>query len=238
MKFKITPGLILGIILLLILVLCGFVLLVSHLLKNIDTKWAAVLFAAIIISAFIYDAIEKKQEKKQKAEFLETGRLLFADHEKAFTDFYNLYLDNKRRFLSQNAQLLKNEEAFDFKSLKPVEVLYLFAVSKKLVHMVDWRDEENEKEIEGFIDGLIKQTQSWPNVSKLRANTSEDKQNDGLFIVDLFKCADKDLKLINQRLLFFELGWDAYVYTVVPAKTFDLIKGKPAGFHGVSKLKK
>jgi len=238
MKFKITPGLILGILLLFILVSCGFGLLLSHLLKNIDTKWAAVLLAVIFIFAFIYDAIEKRKDKKQKAEYIETGRLLFAGYEDEFTDFYNLYLDSKRKFLSQNARLLKNQEAFDSKNLKAIEVLYLFAVSQNLVHMVDWRGEENEKEVETFIEGLIKQMQSWPNVSKLRAKTAESQQNDGRFIVDLFKCTDKDLKLTNRRLIFFELGWDAYVYTVVPAETFDVIKGKPRGFYGVSKLKK
>lgn len=174
-----------------------------------------------------------------ETEFLKIAEMIFPDYKNDFSDFYNLYLSNRKKFLTQKIFLSKDIENFDLKHLKPIEVLYIFADSKNLVHLIDWRGEENEREIEAFIDRLIKQKHPWTHTSKLRNGLNEEKQRDGKFIIDLFRSLDKDLQAIGKSVFFFELNWDAYVYTVIASKTLDEIEKKSLNdFHGVDKLRK
>jgi hypothetical protein len=199
-------------------------------------KSLIMLFVALAI-VFAIQAFRKK--KGNRSSLLDIGKLLFSNDKEGFDSFYNLYLSDKAKFLSENDEFLQEYDHFDLQKLKPIEVLYLFGNAKELLCMTDWRGEENEQEIETFIDHLLTQKHTWTNTSNLRVGTDEDKQRDGKFIIDLLKSIDKDLQTINQRLVFFDLGWDAYVYTTVDSNTFrEVISTSPNEFHGVEKLKK
>lgn len=190
-----------------------------------------------LIILFVIQAFRTK--KVNSPSFLDLGQLLFPNNKEAFDTFYNLFLSDKKTFLSRNNELLEDYDNFDLEKLEPLEVLYIFGDSKELIYMTDWRGEENEREIEAFIDKLGTQKHTWTNTEKLRSSTDEDEQRNGKFIIELFKAVDKDLQAIDQRLIFLNLSWDAYVYTTISSKTFEEIVSKSSGkFHGVDKLKK
>ncbi len=105
--------------------------------------------------------------------------------------------------------------------------------------MIDWQGEENEGEIETFMDENLQIKTEWKSVNDLRKTADEEKQRDGKFIIDLLKTFDKDLATLNKKLIFFDHGWDAYVFTVVDKTSYEAITDKFAPlFHGSEKLRK
>jgi hypothetical protein len=193
------------------------------------------LLVVLVVASLIYLIKSPKKSRRNNSELLRVGTLIFQNHKEEFVSFYNLYLHDKKKFLVQ-----KEMEEFDLENLRPIDVLYIFGASKNLVHLIDWRGEEYEEDIETYIeDHLLKQKHTWTNASKLRLGVDEQKQRNGKFIVDLFKSVDNDLQAINQRILFFDLGSDAYAYTTLDSKTFDeIILNAPDSFHGTNKLRK
>ena len=173
------------------------------------------------------------------AEFLEAGQLLFPNHKPEFGKFFNSFINDKTKFISEYDELLQDYDNFEIEKLKAIEVLYIFGDGKKQLRMIDWRGEENEKEIEAFIEKRLKQKVTWTNAAKFRTDNAKADQRDGGFVIDLFKQIDKDLQLINQRLIFFSLSWDAYVFTTISTKSFEQITTKlPNHFEGADQLRK
>ncbi len=236
MKIKLTPKLLLVIIILSIVLLVVFGILAGQLLKLLSTAWLISIFIIIVVSAVLYDYLEKKKNAREKTGLLNVGEQLFANCNDEFAGFYNLYLSDQKKFITRNKKLLKDAEWPDSKNLKPIEVLYLFADAKKLVYLVDWKGEDDEKEIEQFIEELLKQEITWENTSKLRAGLVAGTRRDGKFIIELFKSADKDVQKINHRLIFFDLGWDAYAFTVIASKTAGEIVKSSKAFQGADSL--
>lgn len=167
------------------------------------------------------DEPKKKQKSKIDADvnYLHIGELLFAECKKEFKEFYNLYLTNKKQLDSKYQLNLRDSDA----DLKPIEILQLFGDYKQKVGFIDWKGEENINEVEEFIERSIGKKLVWKNAISLRAFVEEDNQNDGKFIIELFHAIDKDLQSINYRLLFFDMGWDAYVYIPTTTIAFDKI---------------
>ena len=233
MKIKVTTGSVLGVIILAILILIGFGYLFNAFIKMLNTTGLILFFLTMMVAAFVYEVIKRKRKSRKSTELLTLGAKVFPDFEDEFTNFYSLYLKDTKKFVAQNLERLT-----DFKSPKPIEVAYVFATSKNLVQLIDWKGEENEGEIEAFIDGLLKEKLSWEESLQLRKSIDPDEQRDGQFIVDLFRSIDKDLRKIKQRLLFFDLGSDSYAYTVVSLKNFGQIKKDQSTvfFYGVDKL--
>jgi len=196
---------------------------------------AIIFLASVFIFALIYEMLKKRHDFHLEKEFLTVAEVISPKY-KGFSDFYNLYKNDRNKFLTRFS-LSHDVENFDLENLKPIEVLYIFANAKNLVHLVDWKGEENEGEIEAFIDGLLKQQHSWTQTLKLRNDLKENKAGQSQFIIELFQSVDKDLQATDNRLIFFELNWDAYVFTVVASKIFDDITGKRlTEIHGVDKL--
>ena len=233
MKIKVTTGSVLGVIILAILILIGFGYLFNAFIKMLNTTGLILFFLTMMVAAFVYEVIKRKRKSRKSTELLTLGAKVFPDFEDEFTNFYSLYLKDTKKFVAQNLERLT-----DFKSPKPIEVAYVFATSKNLVQLIDWKGEENEGEIEAFIDGLLKEKLSWEESLQLRKSIDPDEQRDGQFIVDLFRSIDKDLRKIKQRLLFFDLGSDSYAYIVVSLKNFGQIKKDQSTvfFYGVDKL--
>lgn len=166
------------------------------------------------------------------------GKLLYPNHEKEFDQFYPLFIQNKSKFLSEYKGLLEDYDNFELKKLKALEVIFIFGDSKELLWLVDWRGEENEMETENFINNKLQVNNDWKTANEIRKGVSEEEQRDGQFIMKLFKAVDQDLKTINKRLIFLNLGWDSYVFTVVDQASFTTITSTTSNqFYGVEALK-
>ena len=182
---------------------------------------------------------KKLPVKTNKEELIDIGTILFPEFKTYFQTFFNTFLNDKKRFLTENEQLLEDYDNFELDKLTPIEVIYIFGDSKGKLWMTDWRGEENEREIENFLEDKLQIKTDWKNVNKIREGVDEEKQRDGKFIIDLLKTIDKDLEPLNKRLIFLDLGWDAYVYTVIDPVSYKTITNKFGMlFHGTEKLRK
>ena len=136
-------------------------------------------------------------------------------------------------------KILEDCDTFELQQLKALEVTYLFGNSKEELYLTDWQGEENEKEIEDFIEDTLKVEIDWKHVSALRKRVDITKQRDGKFIIDLFAAVDKDLKPLNKKLVFLDLNWDAYVYAIVEQSSYQTIIDRLGEqFHGSEELRK
>ena len=197
-----------------------------------------------ILTILIVGSIQAFRNKKgnfliKNSDLLEAGQLLFPNLKTDFEKFYNPFLNDKKTFISENEELLEDYDNFELDKLKAIEVIYIFGDSKQKVWMTDWKGEENEREIENFLENKLQIKTDWTNVNELRKSANKEKQRDGKFIIDLLKTIDKDLELINKRMIFFDLGWDSYVFTVVDQTSQKTITDKFGTlFHGTEKLRK
>lgn len=228
-----------GVLILLITVAAGFGIAIRKLIYSLEDKWVIPVGIAFVIFCFaVMYAIEKWDEnhkKRKKTDLFEPGKLIFQSFEEEFVNFYQCFLMGKKAFAKEYQALLKEQGYSDPIDMEPVEVLYVFAQSKESAYMIDWRGED-EGEIQEFVEGYLKQKIVWDKTEKLRAKSGVD-QHDGEFIIPLFKAIDKDLQTIDQRLLFFDLGSDAYFFTVIDAERFKKVMHKSIReIHGVGKL--
>lgn len=223
--------------------ICKLAVIVKrHRNKTKNRKMKYIVIA--ILTVIIVGAIQAFRNKKgnlliNNTDLLEAGQLLFPELKTDFEIFFNSFLKDKKIFLTDNQELLEDYDNFELDKLKPIEVIYIFGDSKKKLWMTDWRGEENEKEIENFFEDKLKIKTDWRNVNEIRKGVDEERQRDGKFIIDLLKTIDKDLETLNKRLIFLDLGWDAYVYTVVDQVSYKTITDKFGTlFHGTEKLRK
>ncbi len=110
--------------------------------------------AKIIIEAKIEDQKRsgRKRKKLTNDELVEVGKFLFPNYLSDFQIFISSFLHNKAKFISENKVLLLSYDNFEMNKLKPIDVIYIFGDSKKLLNLTDWRGEENESEIEIFLE--------------------------------------------------------------------------------------
>jgi hypothetical protein len=192
------------------------------------------IVGVVTLFAFVWEYIDKKRIAKKKIEYQKIGELIFQNNIDEFNNLYNLYLNDHKGF----KRLKKEYKNFDIEKFEPIDIFFEFGNSKQLLLMTDWNGEENEKEIEIYLEEYLKQKLSWTNADNLIAQVKEEHRNKGEFIVDLFKALDEDLQTINKKLLFFDLG-DSYTYTVIDNKTYDEVISKSGKeIHGADKLKK
>ena len=196
-------------------------------------QWIVFTLAFFVLLSLIYIMRDRKKSIENDSQLEKIGMLIFPDYKDEFKKFYSLYLQDPKQFLAQ-----EELQEFDLGNIRPIDVLYLFGEIKSLVHLIDWRGEEDEDEIETYLENNhLKHKHTWTNTSKLRVGVSEEKQRNGKFIITLFKSIDKDLQTINKQLIFLDLGSDAYAYTTVDTNTFDeIINNSPSNFHGSNTL--
>ncbi|MCR6639840.1 MAG: hypothetical protein NVV82_12895 [Sporocytophaga sp.] len=162
----------------------------------------------VILIIIAVGAIQVFRSNKGKfiinnADLIEAGQLLFPDLRTDFEAFLNLFLKDKKTFLA-NEELLDDYDNFeDLDKLKAIEAIYIFGDSRQKLCLVDWRVEENEGEIERFLEENLQIKTDWKNVNALREAGDEEKQRDGKFIIDLLKTFDKDLAPLTKRMIFF-----------------------------------
>jgi hypothetical protein len=148
----------------------------------------------------------------------QVGYLLFPDLNRKFDEFLVLYATDKVSFQKQYQELKGNNM-----ELSPLELIQSFGSINQRLGLTDWKGEENELEIQDFIDKQVPQTIIWKISDALRKSVTLDKQRDGIFIMQLLQAIDLDLQSTNVRLLFLNLDWDAYVFLPVTTGTFDKI---------------
>jgi len=203
-------------------------------------KYIVIAILTVIIVVVIQAFRNKKRNLLlSNSDLLEAGQQLFPELKIDFEVFFSSFIKDKKTFLTDNEELLEDYDNFELDKLKPIEVIYIFGDSKERIWMTDWRGEENEREIEHFLESKLKIKTDWTTVNELREDADEEKQRDGEFIIDLLKGIDKDLEPINKRLIFFDLGWDAYVYTIIDQSSFKTVSEQFGSlFYGTEKLRK
>ena len=180
-----------------------------------------------------YPTKKKKLKINTDVNFLYIGELLFADCKKEFKEFYNLYLTDKKQLNTKYSINLQSNNG----DCKPIEIVYAFGNYKQKIGFIDWKGEEDINEVEEFIEHYVDKKLIWKNAIFLRASVKESKQDDGIFIKKLFHAIDKDLQSINYRLLFFDMGGDAYVYIPIMTTIFkQILENAPNNFQSVDDL--
>ncbi len=232
MKRETRDRLIIAIIILSILGLILLLYFFVEVLKTLSTAWVSIIFCLILVASFIIDLVGKRKNKEKNVGFLKAGELIFSNHKDEFNAFFKWYLNDQKGFVAHKPTIVTKYSNLDFGDLKPIEVLYIFGDSKSLVQVIDWKGEENEKEIITFLDMALGNKHSWENALKWYERSSNNA-----LVASLFKAIDKDLQKLKQRLIFFELGWDAYAFANISSSDFTEVTRKfPESFYGVSKL--
>jgi hypothetical protein len=121
----------------------------------------------------------------------------------------------------------KNEIGSFFKSsksnAKPIDLFQAFMVDKGQVINIDWSGEENEGEIEAFIESITQEKITWTKTNDLREKQKAKEDSSDKFVMKLLKAIDADLKNINFRLLFLKTDGDSYSFTTVDNETFGKV---------------
>ena len=132
-------------------------------------------FPIKIVKIIIDDKIEKRSYNDSKLSsktnyegLIEIGTILFSGLKKEFETFFKTFLKDKNTFLTENEVLLEDYDNFELDKLKPIEVIYIFGDSKGKLWMTDWRGEENEREIELFLEDKLQIKTDWKNVNEKR----------------------------------------------------------------------
>ncbi len=202
-----------------IVVLITIGLILSTTINYIAEVVGPYILGAIVLVFFvivgIYEWRQKTKQKQKDADFL-----------------------NIAKGIRPN---LKTEIISFFKSSKgdsrPIDLLYNFLDEQKQVITIDWKGEENEGEIEAFIESLNQEKIKWNKAIETRANQQKRKDSDDKFTIKLLKSIDKDIQNINARLLFLDNDGDSYVFTTVDAETHKKILGSlRKEFYGIDKL--
>lgn len=199
-----------------------------------------------IAKIIIEDKNENKRNNKgnelgkiSQKELIEIGQLLFSDFYIEYENLVNSYHKDKNKFISENKDLISNYGNFKFERLKPIELVYIFGDSKEKLWTTDWRGEENLREIENFLVNKLQLKIEWKNVNEIGNGVNEQRQRDGEFMINFLKTIDKDLETLKKGLIFLDLSWDAYVYTVIDQASYETVTDKFGTlFHGTENLRK
>jgi len=161
---------------------------------------------------------KRKINSSVKFDIKPVGQLLYPDLTKDFDDFLNLYSKNKTEFRKKYKEVQTDDN-----ELSEIELLQSFGDINQKLGFTDWKGEENEFEIVEYIEEQIQGEITWTNSASLRKSIAIDKQRDGKFILKLFQEIDKDLQLVDFRLIFLNMGWDAYIFLPVTQQSFDKV---------------
>lgn len=194
----------------------------SYIQEKFGTEYIFVLLILLFAILYSYDKKEllknKKELKEKKSKYLKFGKLIFKNQVTEFEEFFYQYINSK-----------------DIKT-KPIKIIQSFAEINKLSFIVDWRGEENEGEIQNFIISKIDENILWTNTNIFKEKYID--KEDGVYIIDFLKNIDKDLKVINKKMLFLNLNSDSYIFLVTDISTFkEINKIEKIDFYGSEKLK-
>jgi hypothetical protein len=200
-------------------------------ISTLKRIWEIITFSFILIYEILlfpfkiaYIILTDKKGNKRKInsgvkfDIKKVGQLIYPDLTKDFDDFINLYSKNKTEFRKRYKEI-----EIDSNELSELELLQSFGDIKQELGFIDWKGEEDEFEIEGYIEKQIQKEIAWTKSTLLRKSIAIDKQRDGKFILKLFQAIDKDLQFIKFRLIFLNMGWDAYIFLPVTQQVFNKV---------------
>lgn len=197
---------------------------------------AAIIF--IILLVIIRIRSRKVRSAANTLSLREVGMLLYSSRRVEFLDYFDLYLTDAAQFAVKYADPLKRHYGEVPHLPDETDVFYIFSTIVQASYVVDWRGEEDENEVEAFVESRIGQKLPWQAVRQLRGTVPENTR-DGRFIIDLFTAMDQDLQQIDMGLLFFDTGGDSYVLHVTDRVMLQrLSTDAPSYFHGVEKLRR
>lgn len=192
-------------------------------------NWATLAFIILIGAVTVVfvtrsEAREAQELAKKRLQYQEIGKVIFSDHADDFQQYYDAYL---RKSGKKGA-----------KAPTPIRVLHDFAEKKERLLIIDWRGEENEEEVEEYIEAQLGKEVPWRHTTELRKTSTNAGAWDGKFIAPLFTAIDQDLKALNKRLLFLVTGSDSFTFIVTDATTFDRVMDfQSEELVGIEKLK-
>jgi hypothetical protein len=112
-----------------------------------------------------------------------------------------------------------------------------FILDKAQIINIDWSGEENEGEIQNFIEIANQQTLTWTKVNELREKQKITLDSPDKFLIKLLKAIDADIKKIDKRLLFLNTDGDNYSFTSVDEATYKkALTQSKKDFFGTDKL--
>ncbi|UII24890.1 hypothetical protein LVD15_16450 [Fulvivirga maritima] len=180
--------------------------------------------------------IFRNRKMNPKELCLQLGKRLYHTHSVEFQDYYEEYLEDLGEFKDMYFDVY---EEFDFKRLGPFEVLYAYGAHYEHAYYIDWRGEENEKEVESYVEQTFPKVKfSWSATETLRSEYSASNLRDGNFIIKLFKAVDEDIRRQGYALLFFTIDADGYCFIPTDIDTYELaIGGLKRKFNGAADIK-
>jgi hypothetical protein len=146
--------------------------------------------------------------------YIEIAKIIYPENETEINNCFNLYKENKKKFRKDFEEII---EEFDFDSENGTltELLYSFGEWKGKTVYIDWRGEENEGEIEEYISDIINKKIDFKITKELREKAINTDQRDGVFIKKLFNSIQIDLNNNGYEIMFFNIDWDGYGFTVI-----------------------
>ena len=187
----------------------------NYLVKVADPYVLGSVTWTILVIIGIYEWRQKTKQKQKDKDFLFIAKTIRPTFKTEIVSFFKSSKD----------------------ATKPIDVFYNFMDDKNQVLTIDWKGEENEGEIETFIESLNHEQIKWTKVNELRAGQLKRKYSDDKFIIKLLRSIDIDLQNINTRLLFLNIDGDSYVFTTVDTETYKkVLDNLGKEFYGVEKL--
>jgi hypothetical protein len=172
----------------------------------------------------------QENQNPQEVDFLYLGKVLYKADAAEFETYYTLYQSDEAGFYETYSEILQDDPHFeDDVIFSPLEIFYSFGEYKQKVLLVDWPGEENEGEIEEFVQAQCAQEIVWTNVNALRVSAKSSRKR-GFFVLELFKAIDKDLQIQGKNLLFFNLAWDAYALMPLESELCEEVLGIAKGY--------
>lgn len=203
--------------------------------RKILASFLTVLILSVCAGVFVAQA----QQRQRNADLMEAGFMLFPDLREDFELYFGTFLEDKKNFLVAYDDLLKGYGQFDWGRMRAVEAFFIFADSHDKLFVVDRRGEEHAGEIEEFLEDEVKVRTDWMHVDALREDLDMINQREGSFIISLFRAIEKDLEPSNMKLIFLNLGWNAYALTAVDIGLYQVLTGKFGQyFYGVEQIRK
>lgn len=159
---------------------------------------------------------------RASSKFLETGLLLFSDRAEEYKAYIDLFRNNQDSFLEQYEEKL---DEYGFDNLTEFDAFRTFGDMYGYLMYMDWRGEENEREVEDFVEmKLAGKVIPWFKTDALREENAGKEQADGKFIIKLYKTIDEDLREQGHALLFLAVDGDGYSFMVATLDELEKAK--------------
>jgi hypothetical protein len=154
-------------------------------------------------------------------------------------DFSQKYADWLKKLFESDANEVNNLEPsqwyfVDYRPeidekyiVSPEQFLIDFAQQKGRMAWVDWSGEEADGEVTDIIDRMLQRhwcTDFEWDIDEFESKLDFDTLKRGDYILKLFEAIDLKLKANGFQLIFFQVGDDAYHYSVLPSEFINQLQ--------------